>query len=42
MHHPEKAFLGTTAGTGNTATRILMKPKVIGYRFRVQGSKVIK
>ncbi len=25
MHHPEKSVLGTTAGTGNTATRILMK-----------------
>jgi hypothetical protein len=25
MHHPEKAVLDATAGTGNTATRILMK-----------------
>lgn len=25
MHHPEKAVLGTTAGTGYTATRLLMK-----------------
>jgi hypothetical protein len=25
MHHPEKAVLGTTAGTGYTDTGLLMK-----------------